>query len=80
MIEKAVEPTLRFTGVGGSAVVTDQVIVEVEVPGGRQTVNFPLAQLEAVTALLVAVAADEDVIALVPEPEPDDEPEGEPEP
>lgn len=83
-VEKTLARTLTFTGVGCRAQVTDQVVVEVDVPGGRQTVNFSVLQLAAVAALVASMQADGDVAELVvantPPPEPDPVPDPEPTP
>lgn len=63
-VEKTVLTTPSFTGAGCRARVTDQVVLEVDVPGGRQTVNFPVVQLPQVAALVASVAADADVADL----------------
>jgi hypothetical protein len=79
-IEKATATQLRFTGAGCQAVVSNRVVIEVDVPGGRQVINFPVTQFPVVAALVATANADADVQALIvantPAPEP--EPEGEP--
>lgn len=82
-IAKQTQQRLSFTGAGCRASVDAQVVIELDVPGGRQAINFPVHQLPAVAALIAGMAADEDVLALIvehtPEPEPV-EPDPEPEP
>lgn len=65
MVQKESVQTLTFTGIGCAVTITDQVVFDIDVLGGRQTVNFPVTQLAAVKVLLDAVAADEDVLAVI---------------
>lgn len=80
-VEKTVLTTPAFVGDGCRATVTEQVVIEVDVPGGKQTLNFPVIQLPHVAALVAELAGDADVADLIvahtPEPEP---PPVEPEP
>lgn len=72
-VKKSSVRIMTFTGADCRVTVTDQVVLEVHVAGGRQVINFPVHRLPDVAGLLGSAAADRDSRALVerhaPQPE-----------